>query len=148
MHMAPPPSATEPAGDAPASDRGAAARLLGWTAVALLGTAAALAGVLVLANRDHWWRGLLAAGVVSTLSAGASLPPLVAGLRRGMNQRLVAYVVAAGARAAISLGGCLLAVTVGGYPASATLLLMVVFYFAVLAVETTFVARSFWHQSA
>jgi hypothetical protein len=121
-----------------------AAGLIACTALALLVSAAALGGVLVLVNRGDWWRGLLAASVVSTLSAAASLPPLLLSLRKGMQQRVAGYFAAAGIRALVSLGGCMLAVKLGHYPAAPTLLLMVVFYFAVLAVETIAIARALW----
>jgi hypothetical protein len=112
------------------------------TVVALLATGAGLVAVLALVNRPDWWRGLLAASLVSALSAAASIPPLAWGLRRRLDQRVVLVFVAMAARAVVSLGGCVLAVTAGGYPAAPTLLLMVVFYFALLAVETTIAARA------
>jgi hypothetical protein len=107
-------------------------------------TAGALALLLALVNRPDWWRGLLAATAVSALSAGLSLAPIAWGLSRPMNQRVAAFFAAMGLRAGVSLGGCVLAVSVGKYPAAPTLLLMVVFYFAILAVETAAAARALW----
>jgi hypothetical protein len=116
-------------------------------AVALAGAAASLALVLVLVNHPDWWRGFLAAAVVSVLSAAVSVPPLAWGMRQGINQTVAAYFLAAFLRAAVSLGGCLLAVLAGEYPAAATLVLMVVFYFAVLGAESTVVARALWSSN-
>lgn len=118
--------------------------LVGWIAASLAGTAVLLAAILVLVDRPLWWRGLLGAGVVSVLSAAASLPPLLWSLRRGINQRVAGYFLAAGIRAAVSIGGVLVAVRIGQYPPAPTMLMMVAFYFAVLAVESTLVARALW----
>jgi hypothetical protein len=118
--------------------------LVRGVAVAFVVTLAALCGVLVLVDSAQWWRGLLAGAAVSLLAAGMSLPPLMWGLRRGVDKAAAGYFIAMGARSAVSLGGCLVAVMIGGYPATPTLLLMVVFYFVLLAVETTFVARALW----
>jgi hypothetical protein len=112
---------------------------------ALLGTAAALSAVLALVNEPSWWRGLFAASIASTLAAVASVLPLVWSLRRGINQRVAGFFMASGLRMIVSLGACLLAINAGRYPAKPTLLLMVVFYFAVLAVEATLVAKSLWN---
>jgi hypothetical protein len=46
------------------------------------------------------------------------------------------------------VAGGVLAVMVGGYPAMPTMLLMVVFYFAVLAAETTMVVKAIWGAKA
>ena len=115
-------------------------------ALSLLGSAAALALVLVLVNRADWWKGLLAAGIVTTLSAAASVPPIAFGLRRGVYAATACSFVAMGARAVVALGGGILAVKAGGYPAAPTLLLMVVFYFAVLAAESYVLATRMWHM--
>ena len=112
---------------------------------ALLGTAVVVAGILVLCGPPvFWWRGLLAAGVISTLAAIASLGPMLFGLRRGINAAVAGYFIATGVRLVISVGGCVLAVVRGGYPRVATLLLMVAFYLAVLAVESITMARWLW----
>lgn len=113
---------------------------------ALLATAAVLAGIMILCGSNAaWWRGLLAAGVISALAAGVSLAPMIIGLRRGINAAVAGYFIASGLRLIVSLGGCLLAVLRGGYPLLATLLLMVAFYLAVLAVESITMARWLWN---
>lgn len=117
-------------------------------ATALAGTAAVLAVLLLLINRAEWWRGFLAATLVSVLAAAASAPLLGWGLRRRLGEAVAAYFLATGARLIVSLGGSLLAVLAGGYPPLPTLLLMVVFYFALLAVETTMVSRAIWSAKA
>lgn len=129
---------------APEASGSATSKLLAATGLTLLGVVVLLAGVIVLANRPEWWRGLLAASVVSALAAGISLLPLIWGMRRGMYHRVAAWFVAAGLRALVSLGGCLLAVRMGGYPLAPTLLMMVVFYFGLLAAESACIARALW----
>lgn len=121
-----------------------ASTLIRTTVLALIGTAAVLAGLLALVDRADWWRGLLGAGIISALATAGSLPPLVWSFRRGLNQRVAAYFTATGLRASIALAGGVLAVKVGTYPAAPTLLLMVVFYFAILAAETTCLAKVLW----
>jgi hypothetical protein len=121
-------------------------RLVRTTALAVVGAAAAVALVLVLVNRADWWRGLLAASVVTVLSAAASFVPLAWGLRRGLYQATAGSFAAMGVRAAVALGGGVLVVKTLGYPAAPTLLLLVVFYFAVLAAETYVIAWRMWHM--
>ena len=140
------PQATPPE-PARASAAGGAVSVRGLAlsvASTLILTAGALALLMALVNRPDWWRGLLAATAVSALSAGLSLAPMAWGLSRPMNQRVAAFFAAMGLRAGVSLGGCVLAVSIGKYPAAPTLLLMVVFYFAILAVETAAAARALW----
>ena len=129
------------------ADRGpfTASQLVAAVLMTLAGTAAVLALLLVLADRPDWWRGFLAALVASVLSAAASLPPLVWGLRRGLDQAAAGAFIAMGARAAVALAVAMFAVKGLDYPRRPTLLLLIVFYFAVLAVETYGVARARWN---
>lgn len=123
----------------------AAGRRLPRVVLAALGvTALVVAALLILVNRADWWRGFLAAGVVSTLSAGASLAPLLWGLRGGMARAPAGLLAATGLRALLSLGGCALAVGVGGYPAVPTFMIMMAFYLAVLATETAMLSGVLW----
>ncbi len=119
-------------------------RLIAGMAIALPGTAALLAGMIVLINRPLWWRGWIAATVIGVLAAAFSLLPLLWGMRRGPGKAVMGFFVAGGLRAVVALGGGLLAVHVGGYPPRATLLLVVAYYFAALAVEATVLGRSLW----
>ena len=139
--------------DAGGSGARPAPRPAGWrlataAASSVLGTAAVLAGLMALVNRPAWWRGLLAAAVVNTLAAAASVPLLAWGLRRGLMTAVAGYFLTAAARIVISIGGGLLAIYGGGYPPLPTLLLIVVFYLVLLAAETTVVARSIWSAAA
>ena len=120
--------------------------LVRTTALALVGAAASVALVLVLVNRPEWWRGLLAAVIVTVFSAAASVPPLVWGLRRGLYKATAGSFAAMGLRAVVALGGGMLVVRALGYPAAPTLLLLVVFYFAVLAAESYVIATRVWHM--
>ena len=149
--MADSPPSDDQAGRAPAaapSDSGFApvspGRVVSSAVLGVLGTTATLVVVLVLVNRAEWWRGLIAASAVSAIAAAASVPPLAWGLRRGLYPAVIGYFIAAGARAIVSLGGCALAVMAGQYPATPTLLLMVVYYFVLLATESILVARATW----
>ena len=143
--MADPAGTSPQPNDAPAAPP-VAFPLIRTTLLAMLGAAAALALVLVLVNRVEWWQGLLAAGIVTILSAAASVPPLVWGLRRGVYHATAGSFAAMGLRAVVALGGAVLAVKAGGYPAAPTMLLMVVFYFAVLAAESYVVGTRVWHM--
>lgn len=119
-------------------------RLIAGMAIALPGTAALLAGVIVLINRSPWWQGWMAATVIGVLAAAVSLLPLLWGMRQGPGRSVIGFFVAGGLRAVVALGGGLLAVHVGGYPLRPTLLLVVAYYFAALAVEATVLGRSLW----
>lgn len=116
-------------------------RLVVW---ALAVAALVVSALLILINRPDWWRGFLAAGVVSALSAGVSLVPLIWGLRGGLNRAPAGLLAATGLRALLSLGGCALAVGVGGYPAVPTFMIMMAFYVAVLATETAMLSGVLW----
>jgi hypothetical protein len=125
-----------------------ATRLVVTVAATLAGTAALLAGLVVLADRPAWWRGLAAASVASALASGTSLVPLVWGLRHSLYGAVAGYFIAMGLRAGVSLAACLVAVHAGRYPEAPTFLMMVGFYFAVLAVESVWVARATWRADA
>jgi hypothetical protein len=119
-----------------------AGRLVSSIAFTLLIIAGLMAGMIVLANKPAWWPGLAAAALISLIASACSLYPLVRGLRKSLNGAVVGYFLAMAIRAGLSVGGGLVAVHVGGYPKAATLLLMTVFYFGVLIVETAAVARA------
>ena len=125
-----------------------ARRLLFNVAAGLLGTGVVLAALLALVNDPAWWRGFVAASIVSLLAASASVLPLIWGTRHGLMPAVAGYFASAGLRAVVSLGGCALAVLKGGYPRTPTMLLMVVFYFALLAVESATMARALWSAKA
>ena len=134
-------------GSAPAGDGFEpvpAGRVVVSAVVGVIGTAATLTVLLVLVNHPEWWRGLIAATAVSAIAAAASVPSLAWGLRRGLYPAVIGYFIAAGARAVVRLGGCALAISAGHYPATPTLLLMVVYYFVLLAIESSLVARATW----
>ena len=114
-------------------------------AIGFVATAATLAALLVLVNQPAWWRGFVAASVVSAIAAAASIVPLVWGVKRGLNLAVAGYFMAAGARAIVSLGGCMLAIVSGGYPAAPTLLLMVAYYFVLLGIESALIAKATWN---
>jgi hypothetical protein len=102
------------------------------------------AGVVALLDRMDLMRPLLAAAVATTLATVLSLVPLVWGLRVSLNAAVVGYFLATGVRLAVSLGCGMLAVYVGKYPPTPTLLLMVALYVVLLAVEAGVVARVAW----
>src|SRR5438034_8589004 len=103
---------------------------------------------LVLADRPAWWRGYLAATLISAAAAGISLLPLLWGINRKLDHLVAGSFVAAGLRMVICLGGCLLAVYVGRYPPAPTFLLMLGYYVVLLSVETFIVASAAWSRKA
>lgn len=145
--MTPPPGSRD-AGptEAPASKQPVAGRrrLLVGMAVTMPATAAMLAGMIVLINRPLWWRGFIAATLIGAFAAVLSLLPLLWGMQRGAGKAVMGFFVGGGLRAAVALGGGMLAVHVGGYPQGPTLLLVVAYYFAALAVEAVVLGRSLW----
>lgn len=127
----------------------AAARWLVMSVLAaLIGAAIVIALVLTLVQRRDFWAGYLGASVISVLSALASLPPLLFGLRRDLMKAVAGAFVAAALRAIVSLGGCILIVKLLDYPAAPTLLIMVGYYVAVLVAESGVVARAVWNVRA
>lgn len=120
------------------------AQVAKWALAALAGTGLLLAAVIVLVRRPSWWPDLLAVLVVMTLATVLSLPPLAWGLRRGLNQAVAGYFIAAGLRTVVALGGCMLAIKAGGHAPGPTLLMMVPLYFALLAAESAQVGKALW----
>jgi hypothetical protein len=115
-------------------------------AVVTAGIVAALAmvAVLLLAGRADWWKAFAAASVCSVAAAAASVPVVALGLRHAPRRpELVmgACLSAMFTRAVITLGGAVAAVLLGGYPKGATLVMVVPYYFSILAAETFAVAR-------
>lgn len=134
-------SSTEPQ----ANHLAAVAKRLPFTAAGALAVAAGiLACLLVLINKPDWWRGFLAAGVVSVLATAISLVPLLWGLKRDLHKAAAGFLAATGLRMMISLGGCTLAVLVGGFSAVPTMLLMMGFYLTVLAAEVLLLSSAIW----
>jgi hypothetical protein len=117
---------------------------------AMIVAALAMIAVLLLAARADWWKAFAAASVCSAAAAAASVPVVVFGLRHGPRQpELVmgSCLAAMFTRAVISLGGAVAAVLLGGYPRAATLVMVVPYYFSILAAETFAVARLLQQQA-
>ncbi|MEA2708438.1 MAG: hypothetical protein QOF78_1039 [Phycisphaerales bacterium] len=116
-------------------------------AFAYLVTSLLLLGILTLVGRADWWRGF-AAATVATLMASVATIPIIAWAMRAAHTRADlaggAFLVTAGVRGLIALGAALLAVRAGGYPKTPTLLLVVPYYFALLAAETVVLVRLLW----
>ena len=113
----------------------------------------ALAGILITAillmvDRKGWWQGFLAATASMLPAAGLSVLPLRWGVKRGLRKAVAGFFMASAVRAALGIGGCLVAIFALGYPRVPTLLLMVVYYFAVLAAETWLLGRAMWTAKA
>ena len=107
---------------------------------AIVLTGVVLAGVVVLVGRSDWWTPLGVATVVSLLAALLSMVPIVLSLCRGPAAAATGHFIATGVRVVISIGGCFLAVKARGLPTAPTMLMMVPYYFAVLAAESTMLA--------
>jgi hypothetical protein len=116
--------------------------LLRWVPLGLALAAAMIAGLLVLTRADSWWSGFGAATVASVLAALLSLIPLRWGLWRSIEKLMAMVLLASGVRAGVSIGLALVAVEAGGFPAKPTLLLLVPYYFVLLAVETACLIRA------
>ena len=125
-----------PAGAEPQLDVGGATRaLVRWIAMAMLAAAVAIAAVLALVGRADWWQGFAAASVLSILAAGTSVAALRVGLRFGGMGAIGGHFAGMGLRLLIVLGGGLVLVQAGGYPALPTLALAIPYYFTTLAAE-------------
>lgn len=133
------PIATTPTTTTHADFDAAVARrtLVRGVVMAVAGCAAVLAGAMFLVNSADWWRGYAAATVASALAGGLSLIPLLKGLNKGFSAFVPAVMVATGVRTLVAVGGCMLAVIAGKYPAVPTLMLMMPYYLVLLGVETT-----------
>lgn len=106
-----------------------------------------IAGTLTLAGDADWWRGFLAASVITLMASAATVPIIAWGMRvAGTRPDLTggAFFASAGVRAVIVLGAASLAVFQGGYPKMPTMLLVVPYYFALLAAETVVLVRPLW----
>ena len=112
--------------------------------MALVGTAALIAVVLAMLGRADWWIGFAVASVLSVLAAGASILAMRLGLGFGVEGAMAGHFGGVALRLLIVLGGGLLLVWVGEYPAAPTLFLAVPYYFATLAAEVVAMAKVFW----
>ena len=110
-------------------------------------TALLLAGVVTLVGNADSWRGYGAATVATAMACIATIPIIVWGMRAASTRPELAagaFFVSAGARAVIVLGAASLAVFQGHYPKTPTMLMVVPYYFAILAAETFVVVRPLW----
>jgi hypothetical protein len=125
---------------------GAMKTILVGLAVSMPAAALLNAGVLSLANNSDYWRGFLPAAVIAVVAAALSLIPLCwALLVGGKAERVMGMFVLAGVvRMAVSVLLGLLATKHFGYPQGPTLLMVVSYYFAVLAVEAVVLGKMFW----
>lgn len=121
--------------------------LIRAVALACVLCAVLVACALTLVGRADWWRGFAAATVVTVMATVASVPIIAWSLRVGAQRAdlaTAAFFVAAAVRAGVSLGAALVAVRAGDYPKAPTLLLVVPYYFALLAAETFVLVRVLW----
>lgn len=122
---------------------GATRALVRCIAIAMIGTAVIVAAVLALLGRADWWQGFAAASVLSVLAAGASIAALRVGLGFGITGAIGGHFAGMGLRFLIVLGGGLILLWAGEYPALPTLALAVPYYLATLAAEVVAMARAF-----
>jgi hypothetical protein len=119
-------------------------------AAAFIVTALLLIGALSLLNDAAWWRGLGAATVATLMAAVATIPIIAWGMRVAPARpelSAAAFFIAAGARAIVTLSAAMLAIKFGGYPKTPTALLVLPYYFALLAAETICLARILWTRA-
>jgi hypothetical protein len=110
-------------------------------AIALLLAAGAIALILALLGRGDWWSGFVAATALSVMAAATSIGAMRVGMGFGMQGAIAGHFGGMALRLLIVLGGGILLVTAGDYPAAATLTLAIPYYFATLAGETVALAR-------
>lgn len=122
------------------------ARLFIAVVAALLVTGGVLAGLFAIIGDPSAWRGFAAGTVASVVAGVASTLPLWIGSQFGMMGAVGGFFTAGFVRAAVALGGCLLAVLLWKYPPVATFVSMGVYYLAVLAAESTVVGRALWKR--
>jgi hypothetical protein len=119
-------------------------------AAAFIVTALLLLGALALLNDAAWWRGLAAATVATLMAAVATIPIIAWGMRVAPARpelSAAAFFIAAGTRAVVTLGAAMLAIKLGGYPKTPTLLLVVPYYLTLLAAETVCLVRLLWTRA-
>ena len=114
--------------------------------LAMLGTALVIALLLLVMGRGDWWQGFGAATLLSALAAAVSITAMRVGIGFGVQGAIAGHFAGAGLRLLVVLGGGLLLVGVGKYPAAPTLLLAVPYYFATLGAEVVCLARLYWNQ--
>ena len=133
-----------PPDTAPKPDVGEATRVLvRRIAFAMLAMAGAIAAILVLVGRGDWWQGFAAASVLSVLAACGSVAALRVGLKFGISGAIGGHFAGMGLRLLIVLGGGLVLVAAGEYPALPTLGLAIPYYFATLAAEVVAIYGTF-----
>jgi hypothetical protein len=123
-------------------------RLLSGVVLSLALAGIIITAILLMVDRKDWWHGFLAATACMLPAAGLSVLPLRWGVKRGLHKAVAGFFLASGVRAVVAIGGCLVAILALGYPRVPTLLLMVVYYFAVLAAETWLLGRAMWTARA
>jgi hypothetical protein len=110
-------------------------------AVVLL-AAAATALLVAFAGHPGWWRGWIAALVVSLAAALLSLAPVAAGILVGVQGMAYGYLAGAFVRVLVSIGGAVAAVWIFHTPPAPTLLLIVPLFFAQLLAESISLMRA------
>jgi hypothetical protein len=119
-------------------------------ASAFVVTALLLLGAIALMNDAAWWRGLAAATVATLMAAVATVPIIAWGMRVAPARpelSAAAFFIATATRAVVTFAAAMLAIRLGGYPKTPTLLLIVPYYFAILAAETVCLARLLWTRA-
>lgn len=125
--------------------RDAHARLLKTVTLWCAAFAVPVALTLVIAGRTDLLLAALGAYVVSNLAAVGSVPLLAWGLSGPPSRTGAAYLLSTAIRSGVSLVGGLFLATAGGLPEAATLLMIVPFYFVILAAECTVLGRVLWN---
>ena len=116
--------------------------MVGLVLGSTFGVALLIAGIIVLARTPEWWTSFIAASMVALLNAAASMAVLRRANGRTIEQGVGIVYLVAGARLAVSLVGCLIAVKVGHYSPQATGLMIVSYYVAMLIAESIVLARA------
>lgn len=90
------------------------------------------------------WRGFWPATGVSVVAAVLSMLPLWIGGSFGLMGAVGGYFVSSALRVVVLIAGCMALVWWYGAPLKSTLLVMCIYYVAVLTTETILLARKLW----
>ena len=101
----------------------------------VLGAAAVMAAVTLIAGRGDWWVGWMTACVVSLLAAVLALAAVAPTLFGGLQTVAYGYLGAGVLRTLVTLGGCLCAVLILKGKAVPALVMAIPLYFAQLIAE-------------
>ncbi|MEM8875741.1 MAG: hypothetical protein AAGD32_15955 [Planctomycetota bacterium] len=103
----------------------------------------ALAGVVTLLIGGSWWAGWIAAASVAWIAVIVTAPAMIAVLRQPVTQAMPMFLAVGMGRALVFFVGIFIAIKAMDMPRVPVIVLTMIFYGVVLAVETTAGLRYF-----